>query len=70
MNSIGIDLSKEGHDESPIIDTKHIWSKMFWSKPDSRVIYETDSGITNMIEGKLTADSENMTKLISNMGMA
>ena len=29
---------------------------------DSRVIYETDSGMTNMIEGKLTADSEQMTK--------
>ena len=33
-------------------------------------MYETDSKMTNMIEGKLTADSEQMTKFILNMGMA
>ena len=32
-------------------------------------MYETDSRMTNMIEGKLTADSEQMTKLLLNMGM-
>ena len=43
---------------------------MFYSKPDNRVMYETDLDMTNMIEGKLTADSEQMTKLLLNMGMA
>ena len=33
-------------------------------------MYETDSEMTNMIEGKPTADSEQMTKLLLNMGMA
>ena len=32
-------------------------------------MYETDSGMTNMIEGKLTADHEQMTKLLLNMGI-
>ena len=32
-------------------------------------MYETDSEMTNMIEGKLTADSEQMTKPLLNMGM-
>ena len=35
---------------------------MFWSKPDSRVMYEIDSEMTNIIEVKMTADSEHMTK--------
>ena len=43
---------------------------MFWSKPDNKVMYKTDLGMTNMIEAKLTTDSENMTKLLLNMGMA
>ena len=43
---------------------------MFWSKPDSKVMYETDLGMTNMIKGKLTVDSEQMAKLRLNMGMA
>ena len=33
-------------------------------------MYEIESGMTNMIEGKLIADSENMTKILLNMGMA
>ena len=43
---------------------------MFWSKPDNRVMYETNSAMTKMIEGKMTVDSDNMTKLLLNMGMA
>ena len=43
---------------------------MLWSKLDSKVVYETASWMTNMIEGKLTANSEQMTKLLLNMGMA
>ena len=33
------------------------------------MMYETDSGMTNMIEGKMTVDSGQMTKIILNMGM-
>ena len=33
-------------------------------------MYEIDSKMTNMIEGKLTADSQQMTKILLNMGMA
>ena len=33
-------------------------------------MYETDSGMNDMIEGKLTIYSEQMTKLLLNMGMA
>ena len=33
------------------------------------MIYEIDSDITNMIEGKLTTDNEWMTKFLLNMGM-
>ena len=33
-------------------------------------MYETDSEMTNMIEGKLISDSEQMTKSLLNMGMA
>ena len=43
---------------------------MFWSKSNNRVMYEIDLGMTNMIEGKLTTDSDQMTKLLLNMGMA
>ena len=43
---------------------------MFWSKLDSRVIHETNSGMTNMIEGILTIANEQMTKILLNMGMA
>ena len=43
---------------------------MFWSKLDTKVMYETESEMTNMIEGKLTADSEKMTKPLLNMVMA
>ena len=32
-------------------------------------MYETGSDMTNMIEGQLTTDSEQMTKLLLNMGM-
>ena len=39
---------------------------MFWSKSDIRVIYEIDSGMTNMIEGILNAEEE---KILLNMGM-
>ena len=42
---------------------------MFWSKLDNRVMYETNSVMNNIIEGKLTVDSERMTKFLSNMGM-
>ena len=31
---------------------------------------ETDSEMTNMIEGKLTVDNQHMTKFLLNMGMA
>ena len=33
-------------------------------------MYETDSGMTNMIEIKLNVDNDKMTKLLLNMGMA
>ena len=33
-------------------------------------MYKTDLGMTNMIEGKMTADSDNMNKILLNMGMA
>ena len=32
-------------------------------------MYETNLGMTNMIEGKLTIDSDKKTKIILNMGM-
>ena len=43
---------------------------MFWSKPDNRVMYKIDLEMENLIEGKLTKNSENMSKLLLNMGMA
>ena len=43
---------------------------MFRSKPDCRVVYETDLGMIDIIEGKLIEDSEEMTKYLLNMGMA
>ena len=33
-------------------------------------MYETKSEMNNMIEGKMTTDNEQMTKLLLNMGMA
>ena len=32
-------------------------------------MYETDSKMNNMIEGKLTAENEQMTKYLLNIGM-
>ena len=43
---------------------------MSWSKPNNRVMYEIESEMNNMIEGKLAVDSEQMTKILLNMGMA
>ena len=43
---------------------------MFWSKLDNKVMYETDSEMTDMIEGKMATNSEQMTKYLLNMGMA
>ena len=37
-------------------------SKLFWSDLDSRTMYDTDSEMTHMIEGKLIIDSEQVTK--------
>ena len=44
--------------------------KDVWSDLDNKVMYEIDSKMTNMIEGKLTIDSQQMIKFLLNMGMA